>query len=350
MSVTVHGAPLSSEEVVPFAAGDGRLLNLVRVRGQREAGRGPVLLVHGAGVRANIFRAPVERTLVDVLVDAGFDVWLENWRASIEHERNAWDLDQAAVHDHPAAVRTVLSHTGADTLPAIIHCQGSTSFAMSAAAGLVPEVTTIVSNAVSLHPIVPRFSRFKLRVLRPLISRLTPYLNPAWGEMPPDAVAQAIVLAVRASHRECDSRVCRMVSFTYGSGRPALWSHENLNASTHDWLADEFGHVPVTFFAQMDRCVRAGHLVSTGGHPELPDDLVRRPPQTDARFVLLAGADNRCFLPESQERTFAYLEGLRPGHNALHVFERYGHLDIFMGQHAARDVFPVILAALNEGS
>ena len=29
-----------------------------------------------------------------------------------------------------------------------------------------------------------------------------------------------------------------------------------------------------------------------------------------------------------------------------HVFEDYGHLDVFMGQHAARDTFPVMLAAL----
>ena len=43
-----------------------------------------ILLVHGAGVRANIFQAPVRTTLVDLLVEHGFDVWLENWRASID--------------------------------------------------------------------------------------------------------------------------------------------------------------------------------------------------------------------------------------------------------------------------
>ena len=40
-------------------------------------------------------------------------------------------------------------------MKAVIHCQGSTSFTMSAVAGLVPEVKTIVTNAVSLHPVVP---------------------------------------------------------------------------------------------------------------------------------------------------------------------------------------------------
>jgi len=120
------------ERIVPFAAGDGLPLNLVHVRGEREPSRGPVLLVHGAGVRANIFRAPVDETVVDALIERGYDVWLENWRASIEVPPNLWTLDQAAVHDHPFAVRTVLQETGAHTMKAIIHCQGSTSFTMSA--------------------------------------------------------------------------------------------------------------------------------------------------------------------------------------------------------------------------
>jgi hypothetical protein len=338
------------EEIVPFTAGDGRPLNLVRVRGEQEPDRGPILLVHGAGVRADIFRAPVERTFVDALVEAGYDVWLENWRASIEFPRNEWNLDQAAVHDHPVAVRTVLRQTGADTLPAVIHCQGSTSFVMSAAAGLIPEVTTIVSNAVSFHPIVPPFSRVKLRALRPLVARLTPYLNPRWGDSAPDAVARAIVLAVRASHRECDNSVCRMVSFTYGSGRPALWSHHHLDDETHRWLNEEFGHVPLSFFEQMARCVERGRLVSVDGSPLLPADFTAHPPQTDARFVLLAGPRNRCFLPESQIRSFEHLERIRPGHHRLRLLPSYGHLDVFMGRTAARDVFPVILDELDRAA
>lgn len=68
-----------------------------------------------------------------------------------QHRRppNKWTLDQAAVYDHPVAVRRVLEETGADRLKAIVHCQGSTSFMMAAVAGLLPQVTTIVSNAVS---------------------------------------------------------------------------------------------------------------------------------------------------------------------------------------------------------
>lgn len=342
----VAAEPRRRRATVPFVAGDGKPLHLVRVRGEREPTRGPVLLAHGAGVRSAIFEPPVPTTLVDVLVDEGYDVWLENWRASIDVEPCEWTLDDAAVHDHPQAVRTVLEHTGATELKAIVHCQGSTSFVMAAVAGLLPEVTTIISNAVSLHPVLPTVSEVKIRAATPVIGRLTPYLNPAWGLEAPDATARAIVGLVRLTHRECDNIVCRMVSFTYGTGFPCLWSHANLDPATHDWIANEFAAVPVSFFRQMARSVVRGHLVAAGSPDRLPVSVVARPPRTDARFVLLAGADNRCFLPESQVRTHQFLDAHAPGRHAVHVLPGYGHLDVFLGRHAARDVFPLILKEL----
>lgn len=331
---------------VDFIAGDGLDLHLIHVTGERAPTRGPVLLVHGAGVRGDIFRPPTSETIVDALLAAGYDVWLENWRASIDVAPNPWTLDQAAVYDHPAAVRTVLRETGADTLQAIIHCQGATSFAMSAVAGLIPEVTTIVANAVTLHPHLPWWSQVKIRGLAPFIRQITPHLDPSWGLHAPTMTAKAIRAMVRLTHRECDRDVCRLVSFTYGSGFPALWSHENLDDPTHRWVDHQFGQAPFTFFTQMARCVRAGHLVAVDGFDKLPTSFVAEPPQTDARFALFAGEDNRCFLPSSQQATFRYLDDARPGHHTLHTIPGYGHLDIFMGQHAARDVFPRILDEL----
>ena len=334
-------------EVVPFTAGDGMPLNLHHVVGERPPTRGPVLLVHGAGVRADIFRAPEQRTVVDALVEEGWDVWLENWRASIDLEPNPWDLDQAAVHDHPAAVATVVEETGADTVKALIHCQGSSSFALSAVSGLLPQVDLIVSNAMSLHPVVPAFSRLKIRRVAPVLAPFLPFVDPAWGDARPARLLPRLVVSgVQATHRACANPVCKMVSFTYGSGRPALWSHDNLSARTHEWLRSEFGPVPMTFFAQMAESVRRGRLTPMGAVPGLPPDPVAGPPATDARFVLLAGEENRCFLPESQVRTFEHLDRHRRGHHRLHVLPGYRHLDVFMGRYAARDTIPLILREL----
>jgi pimeloyl-ACP methyl ester carboxylesterase len=338
--------PAPRDELVPFTAGDGLAANLIHVVGAEPPTRGPVLLVHGAGVRANIFRAPVALNLVDVLLADGYDVWLENWRASIDLRPSQWTLDRAAVYDHPRAVETVRRHTGADGIQAVIHCQGSTSFMMAATAGLLPDVRTIVSNAVSLHPVLPELARWKIEWFHRPVKRLTRYLDPAWGLESPDLIASALVGYVRATHHECDNIVCRFASFTYGVGKPTLWSHELLDDATHDWLKAEFGAVPLTFFDQIWRCIRAGQLVSVDGLPELPATFADHVPRTDARIVLLAGEENRCFTPESQQRTYDFLERQGSGSYELHVFPRYGHLDVFMGKDAARDVFPTISAAL----
>lgn len=346
MPVEPSTQKIRHEEIIPFKAKDGFACNLIHVQGPVPPEKGPVLLVHGAGVRANLFRAPVETTLVDYLIDRGYDVWLENWRASIDLAFNSWTLDQAAVYDHPAAVQKIVEQTGARSVKAVIHCQGSTSFMMSAVAGLLPEVNVIVSNAVSLHTIIPRWSNIKMPVSIPLLRSLTPYLDCQWGIEAPTPIAKTIATVVRLSHHECNNMVCKMVSFTYGAGFPALWSHANLNEETHIWLRQEFAKVPISFFEQMVKCVRQGYLVPVDGLKELPEDLLRNPPQTDARFAFFAGINNRCFLPESQQKTFDWFNQHAPNRHTLHLLPNYGHLDVFMGKDAAYDTFPAIYQEL----
>lgn len=337
----------TKDTVIPFPAGDGFECNLIHVEGAKAATKEPVLLVHGAGVRANIFRAPTHTNLVDFLIGKGYDVWLENWRASIDLAPSRWTLDQAAIFDHPVAVRTVCERTGASGLRAVIHCQGSTSFMMSAVAGLVPQVKAIVSNAVALHTIIPQFSAFKIKYATPFLNLLTDYLDPQWGLHAPTVPAKLVDLVVQLSHHECNNPICKEVSFTYGSGHPALWRHENLSSETHEWLKQEFAKVPLTFFEQMKRCVERGHLVSVEGRRELPEDFVAQPPETDARFSFFAGDLNQCFLPESQVRTFKYFDSLRKNYHSLHLLPGYSHLDVFMGTEASQDVFPMMLAELD---
>jgi predicted alpha/beta hydrolase len=112
----------SAPETVHFAARDGFGLNFhhYQAHGTRQAE--PVLVLHGAGVRSDIFLPPTEMTFVDALLGAGYDVWLLNWRASVDLPPNKWTLEDAAVNDHPAAVKTIRDRTGAKTLKAVIHC------------------------------------------------------------------------------------------------------------------------------------------------------------------------------------------------------------------------------------
>jgi hypothetical protein len=190
----------------------------------------------------------------------------------------------------------------------------------------------------------------KAAVAVPMLSALTPYVSPGWGLKAPTLLAKAVTGFVRLTHPECDNTVCRMVSFVYGAGFPALWRHENLNAETHEWLKHEFAEVPMSFFRQMAKCIKRGNLVSTGEFPQLPADFVARQPQTDARFAFFAGDKNLCFLPESQQRTFEYFQRHRPDFHSLHRYPTYGHLDVFMGMNASNDIFPTMASELERSA
>ena len=321
------------------------------VQPRQRARRGRALTRPGAarprrGRAGEHLPAPVERTLVDELVDAGYDVWLENWRASIDLPPNEWTLDQAAEHDHPRAVRKVVAETGADEVKAVIHCQGSTSFMMSAVAGLVPEVKTIVANAVTLHPVIPRISRFKLKNVVPLVGRLTPYMNPQWGLVGADGHREG----ARADGSDDAPRV-RQPGLQDGQlhlrhGLPGAVAAREPECG-HARVGEAGVRPCAALLLPPDGALRHGRAAGRLGHEQCaPQDYAAQPPQTDARFAFFAGSENICFLPESQRRTHAWFEEHRPGGHTLVELPGYGHLDVFMGQNAARDVFPLMLAEL----
>jgi hypothetical protein len=110
--------------------------------------------------------------------------------------------------------------TGAATIKAVIHCQGSTSFMMSIAAGLLPEVDTVVSNAVALHTLVPPMAWWKAMLATNTIGATVDYVNPQWGLYVTGFWPRMIDLWVRMTHHECRNAVCKHSSFTYGSGFP----------------------------------------------------------------------------------------------------------------------------------
>jgi hypothetical protein len=66
--------------------------------------------------------------------------------------------------------------------------------------------------------------------------------------------------------------------------------------------------------------------------------------------VFVTGKDNHCFLPQSQERSFAFLDRIRPDYHSLHVIPGYGHVDLFIGKHAGRDIFPMVLNELDRSA
>jgi hypothetical protein len=296
------------------------------------------------------YGAPARRTFVDALVDEGYDVWLSNWRGSIDFSPHVYTYDEAAVYDHPAAVERVCAETGVDELGVLAHCGGASSFMMSFLAGLVPQATRIVFSGTGLHPMVGRRARLKQRVVLPVSALSTPWVSAQWGLRAPSALAQVIARYGRLVRNECDDPVCSVANYLFGVGPEVLWRHDNLDDATHRWLAREIGFSPLTVMRQVARSVRAGHLVAMNGLPGLPDDLEAvRAPQ-GARLTFVVGAANRLYRPEGQRRSFEHFDAQRAGVHALHEFPGYAHLDVFFGREAQHDTYPALIAGLASSS
>jgi hypothetical protein len=337
-------------DTVRFRAGDYHPLNLKHLLPAPgpTTTKGPVLIVGGTGVRANLFNPPTAKTLPQMLHENGFDVWILNWRSSIDLPAVNYTLDDAAVQDMPFAVKEVIKQTGADAVKAVIHCQGSCAFMMAITAGLIPGVSVVVSNSVALHPILPRPARIKLLLAVGVLNTLEATSNAQWGIYPPGFWPKVLRAGVLARHHECDNTVCKQCSFMYGRGFPTLWRHENLNDATHEWIKGEFGQVPMTWYEHLADAAAAGEWVSTGKYPELPPLYTTQAPRTEARFVFMTGDRNQAFLPEGMGRTFEYFDRYAPGRHTFQKIPGYGHLDVFLGKNAHEDVFPFIIDELSK--
>lgn len=362
-----------ARQVVPFTVPDLPFpLNLHRLRALGDDGapvpprRGPVLLVPGSGVRAEMYYGqPVGTSVAECLLAHGYDVWVESWRASIDLPVNSYTLDQAALIDHPRAVDTILDvcareHPGDDVrLRAVVHCQGSISFMMAAVAGaLDPRVTQIVSSAVSLFIDVTGATWLKQRLALPAVSRLFPGLDAQWGIRPITPARGLFAAAGRGLERPCGNPSCQVASFMYGSGWDVLVRHVGDDGQpwvaplVHEWTGRELGYTPLSLIAQVAQSSRHGHIVpaAPGGPARpaaAPPSYFAAPPRTGAQVTFIAGDHNNMFRWQGQQRAKRYFDQTVGERRAdFVVLPGFGHLDTFWGRHAPEVVYPVILDGL----
>ena len=153
-------------EQIPFAASDGAELGLCRVVPHDGDDRPVVLLLHGLTASAVMFTLPETRNLVEVLLDAGYEPWLLDWRGSCRLPHNErrvrYSFDDVALYDIPEAVAAVRERIGDRPLSIVAHCMGALCLSMSMAAGLVPGLTAVVAQGVFLTPKISWQTRARL--------------------------------------------------------------------------------------------------------------------------------------------------------------------------------------------
>jgi hypothetical protein len=352
--------------IIPFAVPDLEFpLNLHRLRRLDDDGRprsptrGPVLLVPGSGVRAEMYYGqPVGPSFAEYLLDRGYDVWVESWRASIDLPPNPYTLDQAAMIDHPRAVDTILGICqpgGGGELRAVAQCQGSISFMMAAVAGrLDARVTQIVSSAVSLFIDVRRSTWLKQRLAMPTVGRLFPWADAQWGIRPVTPAAGLFAAGAKLAQRPCGNPPCQVANFMYGSGWDVLLRHVDdagdpwVADAVHEWTGRELGYTPMSLIGQIAESSRHGYIVPTTPRPpDTPAAYLASPPQTGAQITFIAGDHNNMFRWQGQRRARDFFDqAAAPGQADFVLLPGFGHLDTFWARRAPQDVFPVILDGL----
>jgi len=338
-----------------FSTEDGLGLSMLRFnRDPNDEARDSVLIVHGLTTSTDMFVMPEHDNLVSYLLDNGYtDVWCLDMRMSNRHSYNLfphrWTFDDIALYDYPPAVDIVRRHVGDRRLHVIAHCLGSVTFTMSLFGKAVTGISSVIANSVALTPRAPAWSRAKLRFAPGMIEHVLgfPNLNPRWANDPTLTRGKLFSKVVSLFHRECDEPACHMLSLMWGSGWPALYSHSNLADVTHRRGGDLYGATSMHYYRHVRKMIQAGSrpLKYDMGDPRydsLPDDYFAYAREIETPVLLTTGADNKVFA-DSNVVCHERLLALGCDHHELVVYPGYGHQDVFMGEHVARDCFPAML-------
>ncbi|MET0379162.1 MAG: alpha/beta fold hydrolase [Spongiibacteraceae bacterium] len=332
-------------EVIAFTTGDGVPLRLTRYRG---GNKGPVMLAHGLGVSSRIFSLDtIDTNLLEYLYAHGYDVWLLDFRASIElpaaHLRA--NGDDVAREDFPAAVARIRAVTGAASIQVVAHCFGASTFVMAMLGGL-QGVRSAVLSQVGSHYKPPLLSTIKAGLYLPDlldklgIDSLTAYrdTHADWYERLFDEVLR---LYPQEFEERTNSPVDRRIAFLYGQ----LWELDQLNTATHDSLHELFGVANIAAFEHLALLLRKGSAVNAAGD----DVYLPHVKRLAIPIRLIHGAENQTFLPESTKLMLRWLQQA----NGAALYDRievpkYGHIDCIFGKNAVVDVYPLLLAHLEK--
>ncbi|WP_280233449.1 alpha/beta hydrolase [Nocardia cyriacigeorgica] len=337
---------------IPFRAGDGTRLLLRRVD-TGDPTRPAVLLLHGHAASSEMFLLPEIRNLADVLVDAGYEPWLLDWRGSSRLPYNEsgarFTYDDVALYDIPDAVAQIRGVIGERPLYIVAQCIGALTLSMSLAAGLLPGLAGVVAQGVFLTPKMSGSSRLRValggELLRSRVNHIPADFRKVglWSRYTP-------LFAAMSRRGDCADPTCRLVHRNWGLGGE-LFLHRNLDPRTHDRLADLLGPVPLWIMPHMRRIELAHTVVRWHERDDryraLPENALDHADRIDCPVLLMSGSDNK-FWYDSNRLCHEVLTARHPELEVDYVeIPGYGHLDTFIGRGAALDVFGHILEFLD---
>ena len=335
-------------EVHDVRTNDGVHVRLTRYNG---GSKGPVILAPGFGVSTLSFSTgTVDTNLPEYLVQHGYDTWLFDYRASpvLPSAQTEFNLDDVAQRDWPAAIDAVRQVSGATTVQPLVHCIGSMTFLMGMLSGAIDKshVRSAICSQLTTHPRTNIENRIKSLIkLGNLFEAVG--IHTLTTDVKAKLVDELLDVALHANpipeDEKCHQPSCRRIFAFFGPS----YKHSLLNDATHREIPQMFGVSSVRAFEHVGMIVSAGKIVDHHGHDTYlqPENLSR----LAFPIMFLAGAENQEFYPETSKITYDLLrEANAPDLYTRTVIPGYAHMDCFVGKDAVHDVYPSLLAHLEE--
>ena len=332
---------LGEPEVHAFRTADGVELRLTRYRAGT---KGPVILAPGFGTSIQAYTMDtVETNFPEFLAEQGYDIWLLDYRSSpaLEASKLNHTVDEIARYDWPAAVATVREATGADSVQVNAHCVGSMSFQMALLSGL-EGVRSGVCSCLGVFPEGPGLNKWKARLhVGPALSKVGILrMSTDFNSNQIDDRLLDAAMHLYPTKEKCDNPVCRRIEFLYGD----VYDHDQLNDETHWAMHEWFGRASITALSHIGRMLLANRVVDKDGN----DAYLPHAERMKLPLTWLHGEHNNLFRPEGARKTYEFLSARNGAEDyRLLMVKDYAHMDLWIGENSARDVFPLALAELD---
>lgn len=325
----------------PFTTSDGLDLKLTRFQGGT---KGPILLSHGFSVSGKIFQIDtIEKNMVEYLCDNDYDVWIMEYRTSIElpSSFNQYTADEIAMKDYPAAVAKILEVAQKPNLQMLTHCVGTLTGMMAILGGL-QGVRSMLCMQVGTDVIGGLQINLKAGARIPSLLKMlggkgiTAYSDDEAGFFD-KALNFGVKMYASAIGAGSNDPVSNRVTFMFSK----LYEKENINQATFKAFHEMFGIANFTTYEQLTLVTRKKELRNHKGEdtylPYAKDRL-------NIPICFVHGAENHVFLPEATEKSQKRLQKLNPNQDYTRcLIQGYGHQDCVIGKNAHKDVFPHIV-------
>ncbi|CAH1758971.1 6683_t:CDS:10 [Entrophospora sp. SA101] len=292
-----------------------------------------------------------KNNLLDYLLENGYDVFLNDYRLA---PTNAAVHDQHTVDkvmlDQVAAVNEVRNITGVEKIAVIAHCVGSLITFMGVLSGQIKGVGTIICSSTSMHPYLGFWNRVKMNlrlidVYRYVLRRPAFDVRTSADTNFIDRIINQLLRFYPVPKGQvCRNALCLRASLCYGT----LYQHEHLTQQVHDYQHQFFGSVNLTTLKHLFTMARKCKLVDYNSKDiYVNDENVKN--NLNFPITFIHGDKNVVFEISSTRKSYDYIRQINdPDNYSLREIDGYGHLDVWWGTNAIKDVYPIVLEHLEK--